>query len=92
MSAAKDRKATAKHLAALVRTIDPFAMCWGPSPNSAHAWCGGVLVWSKASGEWRSTCPRCKASGLAAASERNALDAAAVRSAWQISKPSKHRT
>ena len=53
-------------------TVD---LCW-----AEFAWriCCGRLAWSKASGEWRSTCPKCGATGMAAVGERNTLDAAAV--------------
>jgi hypothetical protein len=77
----EDRKAKGARLGALLRDIDPVTRCWGPSPNSAHAWCGGILVWSNASGEWRSSCPRCNGSGLAATGERNALSRNATSTA-----------
>jgi hypothetical protein len=78
MSEADDRKAKGIRLGALIRGVPLVSVCWSPSPNSAHPWCGGTLVWSKDSGEWRSSCPRCGASGLAAVGEGNDLDAAAV--------------
>jgi hypothetical protein len=64
----EDRKAKGARLGALLRDIDPVTRCWGPSPNSAHAWCGGILVWSNGS-------------GLAATGERNALSRNATSTA-----------
>jgi hypothetical protein len=43
--------------------------------------CGGVAVWAKINGEWRSKCGKCCATGLAASGERRQLDAEESRTA-----------
>jgi hypothetical protein len=50
-------------------------LCWADVGGRI---CCGRLVWSKASGQWRSACPKCGATGMAAVGERNTLDAAVV--------------
>lgn len=61
-----------KALSEKAHLIDVVRMCW--APTAAGGWCGGIVVWSNQSGEWRSACRRCGASGLAAAGERSDLE------------------
>ena len=81
MTEADDRNARGIRLGALVRGVAQVSVCWAPSPSASEAWCGGDVAWSKVAGKWRSSCPKCGASGLAAVGEGNALDAVAVGSA-----------
>jgi hypothetical protein len=53
-------------------------LCWADVNGRV---CCGRLAWSKVAGQWRSTCPKCGATGMAAVGERNTLDAAAVATA-----------
>jgi hypothetical protein len=52
------------------------SLCWAPKRGEAP--CLARVTWSNASGEWRSKCPSCGATGVAAVGERNALDARVV--------------
>jgi hypothetical protein len=52
------------------------SLCWAPKRGETP--CLGRVTWSNATGQWRSKCPSCGASGVAAVAERNALDATDV--------------
>jgi hypothetical protein len=61
-------------VAAKLRGLDLTSVCWAPSSNGGHAWCGGPVSWRLEDGTWRSSCGRCNATGVASSGDRLALE------------------
>lgn len=56
-------------LAARVLGVERTSVCWAPSSNAAHPFCGGVVTWTPTDTSYRSSCSRCNATGVAASGD-----------------------